>query len=200
MTIPAPGGTATRWRRLVLVAAIVWRNLPFRIDRFTVAPRGLVDARRTYPRPLLESRFGPRPAGLDRSPSELARRAIVIAAVVALLVLVAVVLIVVLVVRAVRRRPSPQPAGAWPQGQPPWGQPGTGQPPWGQPGYGRPPEQGWAQPRPGPPAGRPEDRPAGAPEPGAPEPPSRGPGGTRLLEPDPPRRDDDRDQGPTPPS
>jgi hypothetical protein len=135
-------------------AEVIWKNLPFRIDRITVFLRdGFTGGRRTYPRPLLERQFGPRPAGLDRSPSELARRAILIAAVVALVVLLAVVLIIVLVVRAVRRRPSPQPA-AWPQGQgQPWGQPGQGQPAWGQPGYGdgQPPDEGWPQP-PGPPS------------------------------------------------
>jgi hypothetical protein len=102
-------------------AGIIWRNLPFRVDQITVTQRdGFAGARRSYPRPLLERQFGPRPAGLDRSPSQLARRAILLATVVATLVLLAVVVIIVLVVRALRRRPPPPPG----YGQQPWAQPG----------------------------------------------------------------------------
>jgi len=153
-------------------AEVIWRNLPFRIDQITIASGGGdFRARNDYPRALLEREFGPRPAGLDRSPSDVVRRAVLIASVVALLVLVAVVLIIVLVVRAVRRRPAPPPGGAWPQGggqQQPWSQP-----PWGQPG---PPAH------PAPPRG---------------EPPARGPGDTQRLEPGPPPG---HDQGPVPPA
>jgi hypothetical protein len=134
-------------------AEIVWRNLPFRLDRITVTARGggLLD-QRDYPREVLEANFGPRPEGLDRSPGEIARRALLWATIGGLLFLLAVVLIIVLVVRAVRRRPTPQPAGAWqaPPPQQPWGQPG--QPGYGQQPYGQqgpswtPPQQGATQP------------------------------------------------------
>ena len=134
-------------------AGIVWRNLPFRLDRITVTARGggLLD-QRDYPREVLEASFGPRPEGLDRSPGEIARRALLWATIGGLLFLLAVVLIIVLVVRAVRRRPTPQPAGAWqaPPPQQPWGQPG--QPGYGQQPYGQqgpswtPPQQGATQP------------------------------------------------------
>jgi hypothetical protein len=153
-------------------AEVIWRNLPFRIDQITIASGGGdFRARNDYPRALLEREFGPRPAGLDRSPSDVVRRAVLIASVVAVLVLVAVVLIIVLVVRAVRRRPSPPPA-AWPQGGP--------QQPWGQQpgGQATPPGQGW----PPPPSGRP---------------PTRGPGDTQRLDPDPPSPGD---RGPAPPA
>jgi hypothetical protein len=155
-------------------AEVIWRNLPFRVDRVTVAPRdhgGLLE-QRDYPRAILEARFGPRPAGLDRSPGQIARRLLLWASIAGLLVLLAVVLIIVLIVRAVRRRPSPQPAGAWqppqqqPWGAPPgpgqqgWGQPASGQQPWGPPGYGPqtwpqwPPQQpGAGQPPPPQPSG-----------------------------------------------
>jgi hypothetical protein len=131
-------------------AEIVWRNLPFRLDRIAVTARGggLLD-QRDYPRELLEARFGPRPEGLDRSPGEIARRVVLWATVGGLLFLFAVVLIIVLVVRAVRRRPPPQPAGAWqaPPPQQPWGQPGYGQQPYGQQGPSwTPPPQGATQP------------------------------------------------------
>jgi hypothetical protein len=126
-------------------AEVMWRNLPFRVDEISVRSRGdgFLDTQRTYPRPALESMFGPRPAGLDREPGDVARRALLWVTVGGLLVLLAVVLIIVLVVRAVRRRPSPPPAG---YGQPSWG-PGSGQQPPTWPGYG---QQGpsWTQ-RPG---------------------------------------------------
>jgi hypothetical protein len=181
-------------------AEVIWRNLPFRIDQITIASGGGdFRARNDYPRALLEREFGPRPAGLDRSPSDVVRRAVLIASVVAVLVLVAVVLIIVLVVRAVRRRPAPPPGGAWPQGggqqqpwgQPPWGQVGPpaqpappGQQPWGQPGPSPPSGQGWPPPQqqppppPVPPPGPGGDRPAGA---------SRPQGGEQPPAPAPPR-------------
>jgi hypothetical protein len=158
-------------------AGVIWRNLPFRIDRITVASGAAGSpVRRDYPRALLEQQFGPRPANLDRSAADIARRAAIIAVVVSVVVLALVVLVIVLVVRAVRRRPAPQPAAAWPPGGPqPWGQP----PPPGQPAWGQPTQQ--AQP---PGQGRPPQPP---PPPEAPrEPPARGPGGTQRLEPEPP--------------
>jgi hypothetical protein len=188
-------------------AAIIWRNLPFRIERIVItSDSGAVPIRREYPRGLLEERLGPRPANLDRSVEDIARRATLIAGVVGLVVLVLIVLVIVLVVRAVRRRPS-QPAPAWsqdqgpqPWGQPPPGQPGWGQPPpppaqqpWGgQPGYGQPPSPVWPQPpapqqppSPPPPAPAPQppgqagagdDWPSGAPRPEGAPGPEGGPG------------------------
>jgi hypothetical protein len=205
-------------------AAVIWRNLPFRIERITVtSDSGAFPSRRDYPRALLEQRLGPRPAGLDRSVSDIARRTGLIAVAVALVVLVLIVVVIVLVVRAVRRRPAPQPAGPWSQagGGTPWaqGQPGWGQPappgqqqPWPQPPpsaqqpWGAPPpapvQQPWgtqppapAWPPPVPPPGSP---PAPAPPgpPAAPnEAPARGPGDTQRLEPEPPGGD----RGPVPP-
>jgi hypothetical protein len=130
-------------------AEVIWRNLPFRLDSITVAARDRSDliGERSYSRAVLEARFGPRPAGLDRSPGDIARRVLLWASIAGLLVLVAVVLIIVLVVRAVRRRPPPQPAGAWQQPPPqqPWGQPGAGQQGWGQPGAGQQTQPQWPQ-------------------------------------------------------
>jgi hypothetical protein len=198
-------------------AAIIWRNLPFRIERIAVTSRGGgFPTRRDYPRALLERQLGPRPAGLDRSVTDIARRASLIAAAVALVLLVLIVVVIVLVVRAVRRRPAAQPAGPWPQGgwgQPGWGQPGWGQPappaqqPWGAqgPGQGQP-VPGWPpqQPPPAPPPAG-DDWPSGAPRPGGgpgppppwpPPPPARGPGDTQRLEPGPAG---EAEGGPTPP-
>jgi hypothetical protein len=173
-------------------AGIIWRNLPFRIDRITItSDGGAFPTRREYPRELLEQQLGPRPANLDRSVEDIARRATLIAGVVGFVVLVLIVLVIVLVVRAVRRRPLAQPTPGWPQGPAgpqPWGQPGQqgwgepapppGQQPWGgQPGYGQPPSPAWPQP-PAPPqpppapapqppgqAGAGDDWPSGAPRP-----------------------------------
>lgn len=140
-------GALERLREQDRAAEVIWRNLPFRLDGITVAARDQSDlvGERNYSRAVLEARFGPRPAGLDRSPGDIARRVLLWASVAGLVVLLAVVLIIVLVVRAVRRRPAPQPAGAWQQPPPqqPWGQPGYGQQTWGQPGAG---QQGWGQP------------------------------------------------------
>jgi hypothetical protein len=188
-------------------AAIIWRNLPFRIDRITVtADGGAFPSRRDYPRALLEQQLGPRPANLDRSVGDIARRATLIAVAVALVLLVLIVVVILLVVRAVRQRPTPQPAGAWAQGgaPQPWGQPGWGQPPppgnqpWGPPPppgpqpWGQPP----AQPTPPPPPQQPPPAPPQAP----PAPPPRGPGDTQRLEPGPPPPPPPEERGPTPPS
>jgi len=200
-------------------AAIIWRNLPFRIDQITVIADGSFPNRRDYPRALLEQELGPRPANLDRSVADIARRATLIAVAVALVLMVLVVVVIVLVLRAVRRRPTPQPAGAWPQGgaPQPWGQPGWGQPPppgqqpWGQappppppqPWGQTPPQQSWGETPPGPPPVQPgpaEDWPAGAPRAEA---PPRGPGDTQRLEPGPPPSSPpspEEERGPTPPN
>jgi hypothetical protein len=187
------GGPLERLREQDRAAEVIWENLPFRLDGITVVARGggVLD-RRDYPRAVLEERFGPRPAGLDRSPGDIARRILLWATVGGLLLLLAVALIIVLVVRAVRRRPPPQPAGAWqPPSQQPWGQPGYGQqgpPPWPQqPGYGQ-------QPQPQPPW--PQQPAYGQPpQPQWPQP--QQPGGAAPPEPDPPP--EDRDKGPAPP-
>ena len=175
-------------------AAIIWRNLPFRVDQITVTADGGTVPSRQYPRALLEQELGPRPANLDRSVEDTARRAVLIALVVALVVLVLVIVVIVLVVRAVRRRPTPQPAGPWAQGGAPQ--------PWSQPG----PQQGWGQPAPPPPPQQPWGaQPPGAawppPQPPPPPPgPARGPGDTQLLEPGPPPPPPEGEQpGPTPP-
>jgi hypothetical protein len=164
-------------------AAIIWQNLPFRVERITVtSDGGAFPTRREYPRELLEQRLGPRPADLDRSVEDIARRATLIAGIVGLVVLALIVLVIVLVVRAVRRRPAAQPAPGWPQGpgpqpwaqnpppaQQPWAQsPPPAQQPWGgQPGYGQPPSPVWPQPPapPAPPAPPQPPPPAPAPQP-----------------------------------
>jgi hypothetical protein len=175
-------------------AAIIWRNLPFRIEQITVIANGAAfPSRRDYPREVLQEQFGPRPADLDRSVEDIARQATLIAGVVALVLLLLIILVIVLVVRAVRRRPAPQPAGAWAQGggPQPWGQQGWGQPPpppqppWNQPGYGQPgsgqpAQHGYGQPaspgQPAPPGyGQPLDPSWGQPPPAAPPPPARPP-------------------------
>jgi len=171
-------------------AEVIWRNLPFRVDRITVTSRDQdsLFAQRTYPRAELEARFGPRPAGLDQSPGDIARRVLLWASIAGLLLLLIVVLIIVLVVRAVRRRPPPQPAGAWqqPPAQP-WGQPGYGPPP---PGYGQQAtQQPWGQPQWPQPA---QQRPGA----GGAAPPPR-PGQARPPEGEAPS--EERDQGPVPP-
>ena len=173
-------------------AAVIWRNLPFRIDAIVVTADGVGLPSREYPRALLEQELGPRPAGLDRSVDDIARRAIWIAVAVALVVLVLIIVVIVLVVRAVRRRPTPQPAGPWPQAAAPQ--------PWGQPG----PQQGWGQPPPAQPSWGTQPPPAqpqpwGAQPPEA-VPPSRVPGGTQRLEPEPPPPPQGEQRGPTPPA
>jgi hypothetical protein len=172
-------------------ARIIWEHLPFEVERIVVTPNGSAFPSRDYSRAELEQALGPRPAGLDRSVEDIARRAALIAAVVALVLLVLVIVVILLVVRAVRRRPAPQPAGSWPQGAAPqpWGRPGAQQG-WGQPGQpGQPPA--WGQPSPPPPP-PPPPQPWGA-QPPAPSwppppaqpaaPPARGPGDTERLEP-----------------
>jgi hypothetical protein len=201
-------GPLERLREQDRAAEVIWLNLPFRVDSITVAARDQSDlvGERSYSRAVLEARFGPRPAGLDSPAGDIARRVLLWASVAGVVVLLAVVLIIVLVVRAVRRRPTPQPAGAWQQPPPqqPWGQPGYGQQGWGQPGAGQqaqpqwpqqpapgqqpPPQQAWAQ------AGHSGQGPAAWPEPPRPAGPEREPPAEGEA---PPR---DRDRGPPPPS
>jgi hypothetical protein len=120
-------------------ALIIWQNLPVEIQRIAVQPRGGVfDDTRVYPRALLEARFGPRPAGLDKRPGDIARRVVLGVSLGALVLLVLAVVIIVLVVRATRR-PAVPPGGGWQGG---WGQ---------QPGYGPQPGQGGQQGWPPPP-------------------------------------------------
>ncbi|HWD44136.1 MAG TPA: hypothetical protein VHM23_10590 [Actinomycetota bacterium] len=154
-------------------AQIIWENLPFRIERIVVSPDGGLVPSRDYSRQELEQELGPRPADLDRSVEDIARRATLIAAVVALVALALIILVIVLVVRAVRRRPAPQPAGPWaqpPGGTQPWSQPPPppGQQPWGQPG-----QQPWPQPPP--PAQPPWGAQPPPPAPPGPPPEERGP-------------------------
>jgi hypothetical protein len=164
-------------------AAVIWRNLPFRIDRITViGDGGAFPSRRDYPRALLEQQLGPRPAGLDRSVTDIARRATLIAVAVALVLMVLIVVVILLVLRAVRARPTPQPADAWAQGGAPQ--------PWGQP----PPGQPWGQ-QPPPPPGQPWGQ---QPQQTAPPP---GPGDAERLEPGPaPPPPPQEERGPTPPN
>jgi hypothetical protein len=185
-------------------AEIIWRNLPFHIERIVVTANGTgFPGRRDYPRVLLEQRFGPRPARLDRSVSDIARRASLIAVAVALVVLVLIVVVIVLVVRAVRAHPAPQPAAGWPQGPPGAAQPWPPQPGWGQPGWGQPaPPAQQPSPQPPPPAQQPWPQPpppppAPQPPPATQPPPARGPGDTQRLEPGPPPGEE---QGPVPPA
>lgn len=221
------GGPVDALREGNRAAEVIWRNLPFRVDRITVTARGQdsLFAQRTYARADLEARFGPRPAGLDQSPGDIARRVLLWASIAGLLLLLVVVLIIVLVVRAVRRRPPPQPAGAWQQQPPPqpWGQPGYGQQPpqwpqqpggqpdsgqqtqpqwpqqaWGQPGYGQQTVPQWPQPgqqQPGAGGWGPAPERPGRAPEG--EPPQRQPGQAPAPEGAPPS--EERDQGPVPP-
>jgi hypothetical protein len=188
-----------RLREQDRAAEVIWLNLPFRVDGITVAARDRSDliGERSYSRAVLEARFGPRPAGLDRSPGDIARRVLLWASFAGLLLLAAVILIIVLVVRAVRRRPPPQPAGAWQQPPPqqPWGQPGYGQQGWGQ----QPPPAWPQQPAPGQ-----QTQPQWPQQPAPGQPPPQqawgpaGSGGQAPPEGEAPPRD--RDQGPAPPS
>jgi hypothetical protein len=180
-------------------ARIIWLNLPFRIERIVVTPNGNALPSRDYSRAELAQALGPRPADLDRSVEDIARRTTLIAVVVALVVLVLVIVVILLVVRAVRRRPTPQPAGAWPQGAPPqpWGQPSPPPPqqqPWGAPAS--PPQPWGAQPPP--PAAPPPAAPPPAEPPRPADPPAPGPGDTQRLEPGPPPPEGGR--GPVPPA
>jgi hypothetical protein len=147
-------------------AAIIWRNLPFHLEQITVVARGGEVPSRDYPRAQLEQELGPRPADLDRSVEDIARRATLIAVVVSLVLLVLVIVVILLVVRAVRRRPTPQPATPWPQaGAPqPWGQPA---PPPQQPWGAQPPPPTWPPPQP--------PSPGWPPPPPSPPPPVAGP-------------------------
>jgi hypothetical protein len=136
-------------------AEVMWVKFPLRLSELTVVARSgptAVPVRRTYSRSDLESRFGPRPSGLDNTTGDVeqaardtARNVVIGLVIGGIVLLVLVVLVIVLVVRATRRRPPAPgpPAGAG------WGQPQPGGPQgWGQPppqGWGQPPPQGWEQ-------------------------------------------------------
>jgi hypothetical protein len=173
-------------------AEVIWRNLPQRFSTLQVDPQVEDASPRVYSREELQSRFGPRPSGLDQGAGDIERdarntfRTIIIGAAIGFAVLLALVIVViVLVVRAARKRGPAAPTAGWPA-------PGGPQPPWPQqPGYGPPPDQQWgaqqwagqgqppAQPppwQPGagqgqPPAGQPPPWQPGAGQPAAPYPP-----------------------------
>jgi hypothetical protein len=174
-------------------AEVIWRNLPQRFSTLQVDPQVEDASPRVYSREELQSRFGPRPSGLDQGAGDIERdarntfRTIIIGAAIGFAVLLALVIVViVLVVRAARKRGPAAPTAGWPAA------PGGPQPPWPQqPGYGPPPDQQWgaqqwagqgqppAQPppwQPGagqgqPPAGQPPPWQPGAGQPAAPYPP-----------------------------
>lgn len=126
-------------------AEVIWRNLPLRFSMLQVDPRVVGASPQVYSREELQSRFGPRPSGLDQSSGDIEQdarntfRTIIIGAAIGFAVLLAlVILVIVLVVRAARKRRPPAPTAGWPAA------PGGPQAPWPQqPGYGPPPDQQW---------------------------------------------------------
>jgi hypothetical protein len=136
-------------------AEVMWVKFPLRLSELTVVARSgptAIPVQRTYSRSQLESRFGPRPSGLDNTTGDVeqaardtARNVVIGLVIGGIVLLVLVVLVIVLVVRATRRRP---PAPGPPAGTG-WGQPQPGGPQgWGPqppPGWGQPPPQGWEQ-------------------------------------------------------
>jgi hypothetical protein len=191
-------------------AEVMWKNFPLRFAELTVAPRssgapGTVQ--RVYPRAELEARFGPRPAGLDKTSGDVgqaardtARNVVIGLAVGGVVLLALVVLVIVLVVRASRRRPAapaPPTGAGWGQ-RPPGAQPGWGQPPWPQQ-----PQPPWPQPPP--PPGWPQQQtptqqwPGQSEAPGAPGPPSGDLPTGELPAGEPPSGEPPRDRRVTPP-
>jgi hypothetical protein len=126
-------------------AEVIWRNLPQRFSTLQVEPRVTGASPRVYSREELQSRFGPRPSGLDQGSGDIEQdarntfRTIIIGAAIGFAVLLAlVILVIVLVVRAARKRRPVAPSAGWPAA------PGGPQAPWPQqPGYGPPPEAQW---------------------------------------------------------
>ncbi|HVD13890.1 MAG TPA: hypothetical protein VNK73_05530 [Actinomycetota bacterium] len=126
-------------------AEVIWRNLPQRFSTLEVDPQIEDVPAQVYSREELQSRFGPRPSGLDQGSGDIERdarntfRTIIIGAAIGFAVLLALVIVViVLVVRAARKRRPPTPTAGWPAA------PGGPQAPWPQqPGYGPPPDQQW---------------------------------------------------------
>jgi hypothetical protein len=148
------------------IARIIWQVAPIRFDAVEVDAND-ADFTARYTHEELASEYGPRPARLDRSVSELLNvRGFVIGGLIVLFVgLLLIALIVVLIVRSVRKRraeprwqpppppgqwgapPPPGPPGQW--GAPPPAQPGQwgGPPPPAQPGqWGAPPDDPWQAP------------------------------------------------------
>jgi hypothetical protein len=197
-------------------AEVLWRNLPLRFSILQVDPRVEAAPPRVYSREELQSRFGPRPSGLDQGSGDIEQdarntfRTIIIGAAIGFAVLLAlVILVIVLVVRAARKRGPPAPTAGWPAA------PGGPQAPWPQqPGYGPPPDQQWgaqgqvpagAPYPPPPPSAYGQQGSGGWQQPPAPSAPPPGGGGseeeTQVLggEPGPPRPEERRGD-PTPPS
>jgi len=117
-------------------AGVVWRNLPFRIERLEVKCGNGFGGTGTFTadRSELENRFGSRDPDLDRGlqRSDLRTVAGVIAAVVigGLILLAGIVILIVVLIRRSRRRGPPP--GTW-GGPPGWETRGPQPPP---PGYG----------------------------------------------------------------
>lgn len=119
-------------------AAVVWHNLPFRIEHLEVTCNNGYGGRGTYQadRAEMEGRFGARDPALDKGVQASDTRTILVVVAVliggGLLVLVSIVILIVVLIRRSRRRNRP-PGPPGPPGPPPaW----VTQPP--PPGYGPP--------------------------------------------------------------
>ncbi|HVF06879.1 MAG TPA: hypothetical protein VNA20_18725, partial [Frankiaceae bacterium] len=133
------------------LAGVVWREAPVYFDyvetnAMDAAGEYLEGGVREYPRAMLESRYGPRPAGLDRDIAELFNVRGFVTTLLTLLVVGGAVttLIVALVVRSSRRRREQAPVAGWGPA-PAWGAAGGAS---GAGPYAPPAPGGWP---PGPP-------------------------------------------------
>jgi hypothetical protein len=149
-------------------AQIVWENVSIRLSAVRVAAitrqvgvpgvGGAQVSRGTvYSREELASRYGPRPARLDKPPSDVPPVATLLLVLVVVGAMVGVVVLIAVLVLRRRRRPLPgawsppgqhqpwssQPQG-WPTPGPGWGTPGPRQwpPPHGPSPHENPPDQG----------------------------------------------------------
>src|SRR4051794_15871001 len=131
-------------------AGIVWTTFKLHLDQVDVNIGG---QRQLFTRGDLEERFGPRPAGYDKSLARDVARTFAIVGVAVLVVAGIVVVIVVWAVRRGRRKRPPPPPGGWYTGYPPPpGQQPQQWPPPPHPGQAQPPQ--WPPPPP-PPGGSP---------------------------------------------
>jgi hypothetical protein len=101
-------------------AKIVWEKFRFKFDQLDVGISG--DQRQVFSRKDLETRFGPRPPGMDRDLATDIFRTIAIVAAIGVVLVGIVALVVILAVRSSRRRrpPMPPPPPGWYPPPPQW--------------------------------------------------------------------------------
>jgi hypothetical protein len=127
------------------VASIVWHHFGERFDQLNVTVHGQGETlHESYSFDQMQSLFGPRSSGMDRTTLSSALTRLGLGVVIGFVALVALVVVVAVLVTRGRRRRTTGPRGSQPWGGPPPAWPSGGPPSWGA----SPHSGGWGSPPP----------------------------------------------------